>query len=62
MVFKRVTLTVETHVGPCDPTLSFDWHNDPLQEVRALLQDLLHNALPLVVLLLHLTVLLIEQL
>ena len=55
-IFKRIMLTMRTHVTQCGPTLSFGWHNDPSQEVRAPLQDLLHNALPHVVFLLHLTV------
>ena len=37
------------------PSLS-SWHNDPPQEVRALLQNQLHDALPFLVILIHLAV------
>ena len=40
------------HVRQCDPSLSFNWHGDPVQEVRALLHNLLHNAPALIGLLL----------
>ena len=49
-------MTVRVHVRQCDPSLPSDWHDDRPQQVGALLQNLLHVAFPLVVLLLHLDV------
>ena len=37
----------------CDTTLPFDWHDDPQEEVHALLQNLLRNALSALVFLVH---------
>ena len=54
--FQRVPRTVRAHVRQCDPSLSFEWHGDPSQEVRDLVQDQSHDALPILVLLLHLAV------
>ena len=55
---------VNTHLRKtlrqCDPSLSFHWHDDPPQEVRAFLHDLLHRAPALVVILLHFTVALLQ--
>ena len=39
-----------TQTRQCDPSLPLHWHDDPPQEVCALLQNLLHNALPVVAL------------
>ena len=49
-----------THVRQCDPSLPSNWRDDPPQEVRALLQNLLHDALSLVVLLPHIVVALLH--
>ena len=38
-------MTLRAHVRQGDPSLSFDWHRDPPQEVRALLENLLHDTL-----------------
>ena len=45
-------MTMRAHVRSCDPSL----HDDPPQEVRALLQNPLRNALPLLVPIHHLAV------
>ena len=37
-------MTVRAHVRQGDPSLSCDWHDDPPQEVRALVQVLFHFA------------------
>ena len=44
------------HVRQCERSLSFHWHDDPPQQVRALLHNLLYNAPALVVILLHFVV------
>ena len=40
-------VTARTHVRQCNPSLPFGWCDDPPQGIRALVQDLLNNALPL---------------
>ena len=47
-IFKRVSVTMRAHVRPCDPALSFNWHDDPPQEIRTLLHNL-HHTLALIV-------------
>ena len=47
-------MTVKARVRQRYSSLPSDWHDDPPQEVRALVQDLLYNALPFIVLLPHL--------
>ena len=49
-------MTMKAHVRHCDPSLPSNWHDDPPQTVRALLQNLLHNALSMIVTFLHLAV------
>ena len=49
-------MTLRAHTRQRDTCMFFDWLDDPPQEVRALLQNLLHKCLPLIVLLLHLAV------
>ena len=43
-------MIVWAHVRQCDPSLRFNWRDDQPQVVRALLRDLLHDALALIVL------------
>ena len=40
---------MKAHVRQCDPSVSLNWHDRPPQEVRDLLQHLLHDALTLIV-------------
>ena len=49
-------MAVWAHVRQCERSLSFHWHDDPPQQVRALLHNLLYNAPALVVILLHFVV------
>ena len=56
VVFKRILMTVRAHVRQRGSSLPSDRRDDPPQEARALLQGLLHNALPRIVLLAHLAV------
>ena len=56
VVFKRESVTTWAYVRQSDSNLTFDWHDDPPQEVRALLQNLLRNALSAVVFLFHIIV------
>ena len=51
VISKRVSVAVWAHVRQCDPSLPFNWRDDPPQEIRALLLDLLHEALELIILL-----------
>ena len=59
-IATRFLVTVMAYVRQCDPSLSFDWHDDPPQEVRALMQDLLDNAPWLIVLLSYIMVALLQ--
>ena len=44
---------MRAHVRQCDPSLPFNWPDDPAEEVRAPVHNLLHNAPALVVILPH---------
>ena len=46
LVFKRIPMTAR---ALCDPSLPSNWYNDPPQEIRAPMQNLLHDSLPLIV-------------
>ena len=56
VIFNWEAVAVTAHVRQCDPSLPSNWRPDPPQEVRALMQNLLHNALSLIVLLPHIVV------
>ena len=56
VVFKRESVTVRAHMRQGDFSLTFDWHDDPFQEVRASPQNILYNALSVLIFLLHLNV------
>ena len=49
-------MSVRAHLRQRDASLPSNWRDEPPEEVSALLQDLLHKALPLSVLLPHLAV------
>ena len=36
---------MRAHTQQGDPSLTFDWHHDPPEEVRAVLQNILYKAL-----------------
>ena len=56
VVFKAA-ISVAAHVRRRDSSVPSDWHDDPLQEDRASVHDLLYTALPLIVLLPYLVAL-----
>ena len=53
VICKRVSVTMWGHARQCDPSLPLNGHDDP-PHIRALLQNLLHNALAQIIILLHL--------
>ena len=55
-VFKRVPVTMRAYVRQGDRSLFFDWYDEPPQEVRALPQNILRNALSVLIFLLYLVV------
>ena len=56
VVFKRETVAMRVYTRQGDTSLTFDWHDDPLQEVRALARNIRRNTQSALVFLLHLTV------
>ena len=60
VLFKRVSVTRRAQVRQRDPSLSFNWHDEPPQDIRAPLQNLLHKALALVIVLLRLVTTLLQ--
>ena len=56
--FKRESATMRANVRQSDPSLIFDWRDDPPREVRAFPQNILYNALSVLIFLLHLIVVL----
>ena len=53
-------MAVRARVRQCDLSLPLDWHDDPPQDLRALLHDLFHNTLALIIILLRLIVALLQ--
>ena len=56
VVFKRESVAKRAHVPHCDPFPPFHWHEDPNQEINALLQNLLLSALSAVCFLFYLVI------
>ena len=56
VIFTRCAVAMTAHARQCDPFLQVNWHDDPPQEVGALLHNLLHDALAWIVILLRLVV------
>ena len=52
----RELVALRTHVRQGDPSLTFDWHDDPSPEVRACPQNILYDALSVLTFWLYLIV------